>query len=96
MFPILPILILFLLGPTNVERLAAEGRLPAGLLAIHLAHVAPIRATVVAPEEESELSAVTRQSGFSAPEDEIVRLYEYAAIRRDNPACPTRAGPGVA
>lgn len=52
MFPILPILILLLLGPANAERLAAEGRLPAGLLAVHLAHVAPVRATVVAPIKE--------------------------------------------
>lgn len=36
MFPILPVLILLLLqGPSNVERLARDGRLPAVLDAVH-------------------------------------------------------------
>lgn len=36
MLPFLPVLILLLLqGPSNIERLAVEGRLPAGLQAIH-------------------------------------------------------------
>ncbi|WP_144240978.1 hypothetical protein [Fimbriimonas ginsengisoli] len=36
MFPLLPVLILLLLhGPSNIERLAHEGRLPSGLEVFH-------------------------------------------------------------
>ncbi|RYG24604.1 hypothetical protein EON82_10135 [bacterium] len=94
MFPILPILILLLLGPANAERLAVEGRLPAALLAAHRSMVAPIRATVVAPVEEEAPRTVARQSVrwiAETPKSPLVRS------GRDplgfNWSCPTRAGP---
>lgn len=94
MFPILPILILLLLGPTNVERLAVEGRLPAALLAVHLAHTAPVRATVVAPAEDEAGAPASEPSRWvpahSTTPPRVVRAQALLDL-----ACPPRAGPCV-
>lgn len=97
MFPILPILILLLLGPANAERLAAEGRLPAALLAVHLAQSAPVVANVVAPVEKSERCAETYSAGKGQPAaSRIGRTPPQSVAVWENPGCPPRAGPQVA
>ena len=97
MFPILPILILLLMGPANAERLAVEGRLPSALLAAHRAMVQPIRATVAAPVEQEALDGAERQKGRRPA------VHPDAPVppsTLDNggfqPAAPSRAGPQVA
>jgi hypothetical protein len=96
MFPILPILILLLLGPTNVERLAVEGRLPAALLAAHRSMVAPIRATVVAPvEEEAPIAAARKRGPTVVGRNARVATLWTAAMAVVLPGCPPRAGPQV-
>ncbi len=96
MFPILPILILLFLGPANAERLAFEGRLPAAILAVHLAKSAPLRA-VAAPVAESPKIAVARASNTDAPFRTLtpISLPRVAAEGGFFPACPPRAGPQV-
>lgn len=94
MFPILPVLILLLLGPANAERLAVEGRLPATLLAVHRA-MAPT--AVFAAVEETEAPEPTIR-----PTRRIVRTEQAATFDGDfrvtpgfNWSCPTRAGPAI-
>lgn len=93
MFPILPLLILFLLGPANAERLAGEGRLPPALLAVHRSMVEPLRATLVAPAEAtgtaSDPPAPTKPG--VAPSTTLPTLF----LPTDGfaPGAPTRAGP---
>lgn len=97
MFPILPILILLLLGPANAERLAVEGRLPAALLAAHRSMVAPIRATVVAPvEEETSRTATLRSVKRPSVAAGTVLPPVPTAFEGFAPGWPTRAGPAVA
>ena len=94
MFPILPILILLLMGPANAERLAVEGRLPSALLAAHRAMIQPIRATVVAPVEQEAPRAATLQSGKRPtvhPDAPIPLLTQENDGFQPN--SPTRAGP---
>lgn len=97
MLPILPILILLFLGPANADRLAAEGRLPAALLAVHLARTMPAGVAAVAPVEEAE-----RVASADAPcEMRPVSVRVGPAPRGvkavwGNPGCPPRAGPSVA
>ncbi len=93
MFPILPILILLLLGPANAERLAVEGRLPYALLAM----VQPVRATVEAPIE-AEVPAEDVREGDKRP---LVHGDAPLSPRTQEadgflPHAPTRAGPRVA
>lgn len=99
MFPILPILILLLLGPANAERLASEGRLHPALLAVHRTMVAPVRAVVVAAVEETPTRAsATRKPDAPARVRRTVfgNALAYAAVAPLLPACPPRAGPQVA
>lgn len=93
MFPILPILILLLMGPANAERLADAGRLPSALLAAHR-RMAPVCAFIVAPVE-----AVAPRADFRPP---IVRRTKAAVVVTPAhslvddgfaPGWPTRAGP---
>ena len=94
MFPLLPILILLLLGPANAERLAFEGRLPAAVAA----HLVPVRATVVAPCETEAPRTATLRSGPLKSDgiDEAMPLRRAAVQETLLPAAPPRAGPQVA
>ena len=96
MFPILPILILLLLGPANAERLAVEGRLPSVLLAAHRAMVVPVRATVEAPVEEEAPVCAAPQSDKRLPAAPMPVPPTPFAQDVALPGSPTRAGPSVA
>ena len=97
MFPILPILILLLMGPANAERLAVEGRLPAALLAAHRSMVAPLRVAVIAPvEEEAPLTASLRSGRRLAVSVSIALPPVPTVVEAFAPGWPTRAGPKVA
>jgi hypothetical protein len=96
MFPILPILILLLLGPANAERLAVEGRLPAALLAAHRSMVAPLRATVVAQvEEQTPVAAARKGSERSVNAPRVEFNWDGRLALGLDWSCPTRAGPTV-
>lgn len=93
MLPILPILILLLLGPANAERLAVEGRLPAALLAVHRAMVVPVRVTIVAQAEE-ESGTASSQNAFRPVVRRRAKWTDAGPLRLlAAPGCPTRAGP---
>lgn len=97
MFPILPILILLLMGPANAERLAVEGRLPAALLAVHRQMVAPVHAWVEAPvAEELETTRPSRNGTHPLVARNVPILPLPIAADGFAPGWPTRAGPAVA
>ena len=96
MFPLLPILILLFLGPVNADRLAAEGRLPAALLAVHLARSVPARVAAVTVEKAEE-PARTRSTRTIRPAScRIDGTPTPVGAVWTNPGCPPRAGPSVA
>jgi len=97
MFPILPILILLLMGPANAERLAVEGRLPAALLAVHRSMVVPVRVSVEAPVTEEPPTSPTPQIGTPPRVTRTVPILPLPiALGGFAPGWPTRAGPSVA
>lgn len=84
MFPILPVLILLLLqGPSNVERLAREGRLPAALEAVHqeLRLPAPDRTQ----REETVLVSLMALLGPGEPEPPAPKSLREIPTRIDIP-----------
>lgn len=95
MFPILPVLILLLLGPANAERLAVEGRLPATLLAVHRA-MAPV--AVVATVEEAEVpeTAVPANKRTARVRKTTEFAEDHRLAKGVDWSCPTRAGPAIA
>ena len=97
MFPILPILILLLLGPANAERLAVEGRLPAVLLAFHRTMAPPVRAVVVAPvETEPSAPPLRKRSPRPQKTASILQTRTGYGCLGVYAGWPTRAGPSVA
>ncbi|GEM_PF-5821497 len=98
MFPILPLLILLLMGPANAERLAVEGRLPPALLAVHRAMAVPACAVVVAPVEEEPLPGTAGAPPARTRRKSVRIAPDAGAFRSETliAACPPRAGPGLA
>lgn len=97
MFPILPILILLLMGPANAERLAVEGRLPAALLAVHRSMVVPAQTNVEAPVTEEPPTSPTPRNGTRPRVARTVPILPLPiASGGFAPGWPTRAGPSVA
>ncbi len=84
MLPILPALILLLLhGPSNIERLAREGRLPAALDAIHREmDRAPVAATATEQAIIASLLATT---------DPHLSHALFSLLRPESPGKPAKA-----
>jgi hypothetical protein len=103
MLPILPaILLLFLQGPAHLERLALEGRLPAGFDAEHLQAgreeraIAALLASGNANEFSSAILALLEFSEESTPSKPATKISTFVAITPSQVAKVARGyGEGV-
>lgn len=99
MLPLLPALILLLLqGPSNVERLALEGRLPAALQAVHATLDRPalpaeeqrkVLAQLLSVSSDAELTRVFASLLALVTDDPETKDAETPGEERSAPTLPT-------